>query len=211
MGKGNSSTRSETGRTSSWRAGGRCGQLDEEGNPIAILETNNDITERKRAEDALRQHADLLEQTHDAIIAWNFPGTIVYAGIEVRNTSTASPRKKRSAVSPMTFSGRSTRCPPRPSKHCSRASISGSGEMTHTTRDGRKVIVDSRHVLVEVAKGHRVVLETNRDITDRKRAEYLTGQVFESSPDAVSIVGRDYRYQQGKPGLRALLGNSGPR
>src|SRR4029453_11114912 len=53
-------------------------QVDEEGSPIAILETNNDITERKRAEEALRQNADLLEQTHDAIIVWNFPGTIVY-------------------------------------------------------------------------------------------------------------------------------------
>src|SRR5262249_4266554 len=53
-------------------------QLDEKGNPIAILETNNDVTGRKRAEEALRQHADLLEQTHDAIIVWNFPGSIVY-------------------------------------------------------------------------------------------------------------------------------------
>src|SRR4029077_6851678 len=71
-----------------------------------------------------------------------------------------------------------------------------SGEMTHTTRDGRKGIVDRRPVLGEVAEGRRVVLESNRDITDRKRADYLTGQVFQSSPDAVSIVGRDYRYQR---------------
>ena len=34
------------------------------------------------------------------------------------------------------------------------------------------------------------------DITERKRAEYLTGQVFESSPDGMSIVGRDYRLQR---------------
>ena len=33
----------------------------------------------------------------------------------------------------------------------------------------------------------------------RKRAEYLTGQVFESSPDGVCIVGRDYRYQRVNP------------
>ncbi len=30
-------------------------QRDEEGNPLAILETNNDVTERKRAEEALRE------------------------------------------------------------------------------------------------------------------------------------------------------------
>jgi PAS domain S-box-containing protein len=43
------------------------------------------------------------------------------------------------------------------------------------------------------------VLVTLTDITERKRAEYLTGQVFETSPDIVSIVGRDYRYQRVNP------------
>ena len=37
------------------------------------------------------------------------------------------------------------------------------------------------------------------DLTERKRAEYLAGQVFESSPDGISIVGRDYRYQRVNP------------
>jgi PAS domain S-box-containing protein len=43
------------------------------------------------------------------------------------------------------------------------------------------------------------VLVTVMDITERKRAEYLTGQVFESLPDRVSIVGRDYRYRRVNP------------
>jgi PAS domain S-box-containing protein len=43
------------------------------------------------------------------------------------------------------------------------------------------------------------VLVTLMDITERKRAEYLTGQVFESLPDRVSIVGRDYRYRRVNP------------
>src|SRR5262249_21657024 len=33
----------------------------------------------------------------------------------------------------------------------------------------------------------------------RKRAEYLTGQVFESSPDPVAIIGRDYRFRRVNP------------
>jgi PAS domain S-box-containing protein len=37
------------------------------------------------------------------------------------------------------------------------------------------------------------------DITERKRADYLTSQVFESSPDGVMIIGRDYRYQRVNP------------
>jgi PAS domain S-box-containing protein len=43
------------------------------------------------------------------------------------------------------------------------------------------------------------VLATVIDITERKRAEYLIAQVFESSPDRVAIVGRDYRYQRVNP------------
>src|SRR5882724_5553393 len=41
-------------------------------------ELRKEILERKRAEEALRQQANLLEQAHDAIIVWDFPGTIIY-------------------------------------------------------------------------------------------------------------------------------------
>jgi PAS domain S-box-containing protein len=43
------------------------------------------------------------------------------------------------------------------------------------------------------------VLVTLMDITARKRAENVTVQVFESLPDRVSIVGRDYRYRRVNP------------
>jgi PAS domain S-box-containing protein len=39
------------------------------------------------------------------------------------------------------------------------------------------------------------------DLSERKRAEYLARQVFESSPDRISIVGRDYRFQRVNPTL----------
>jgi PAS domain S-box-containing protein len=53
------------------------------------------------------------------------------------------------------------------------------------------------------------VLVTLTDITERKRAEYLTGHVFESSPDGMSIVGRELPVSTGQPGLRAVLGDAG--
>jgi PAS domain S-box-containing protein len=43
------------------------------------------------------------------------------------------------------------------------------------------------------------VLVTVIDITARKQAEYLTREVFEGSPDAVAVIGRDYRYQRVNP------------
>jgi PAS domain S-box-containing protein len=38
-----------------------------------------------------------------------------------------------------------------------------------------------------------------REIIEHNQAEYLTGQVFESSPDAVLIIGTDYRYKRINP------------
>jgi PAS domain S-box-containing protein len=39
------------------------------------------------------------------------------------------------------------------------------------------------------------------DLSERKRAGYLARQVVESSPDRISIVGRDYRFQRVNPAL----------
>jgi PAS domain S-box-containing protein len=51
------------------------------------------------------------------------------------------------------------------------------------------------------AEGRQKVL-----LDERKRAEYLTGQVFESSPDGIAIVGSDYRYQRVNPSFERNWG-----
>jgi C4-dicarboxylate-specific signal transduction histidine kinase len=43
--------------------------------------------------------------------------------------------------------------------------------LTHTARDGRKIVVESRQLLVRESDGRQLVLETNSDITERKHAE----------------------------------------
>ena len=45
------------------------------------------------------------------------------------------------------------------------------GELTHTARDGRRLIVESRQTATHDADGHLLVLEADRDITERKQAE----------------------------------------
>src|SRR5262249_46363928 len=45
------------------------------------------------------------------------------------------------------------------------------GEVRHRTKAGGEVIVSTRHQLVRDADGTRRVLETNRDVTARRRAE----------------------------------------
>ena len=170
-------------------------RLDDRRTPVAILETNNDVTERKRAEETVRQAADLLAQAHDAIIVWNFPGNIVYwnrgaqqlygfSSDEAIGRLTHELLRTEHATTTAEFEAMLER------------DRSWTGEVTQTTRDGRKVVVDSRHVLVNSQAGGVLVFETNRDVSDRKLAEYLTEQAFESSPDAICIIGRDFGIQR---------------
>jgi PAS domain S-box-containing protein len=162
----------------------------------AALQAEN--IERKRAEDALRRQANLLEQVHEAILVCELPGTIIYWN---RGAEQLYGFSREEAIGRLSHDLLRTEhaIPMDLLKATIERHGTWTGELTQTTRDGRKVVVDSRCVLVHEADGRRLVLETNRDITERKRAEYLTGQVFESLPDGVAIIGRDYRYQQVNP------------
>jgi len=63
------------------------------------------------------------------------------------------------------------------------------GELRHRVRDGREVVVESHQQLITV-DGRRVVLETNRDITDRKRAAERAA--FMNQASAVLATSLDY-------------------
>jgi PAS domain S-box-containing protein len=79
-----------------------------------------------------------------------------------------------------------------------RLSQSMSWEARKLRKDGTILWVreTARGMLI---KQQPVLLIVCEDITDRKRAEYLAEQVFETIPDSVSIVGRDYRYRRVNP------------
>jgi PAS domain S-box-containing protein len=145
-------------------------QRDERQRPLAVLETNNDITERKQAEDALRRQANLLEQTHDAIIVWEFPRTIIFWN---RGAEQLYGFSKEEAIGRHSHELLQTVHPlPTPAFEADlERAGQWKGELTHTARDGRKILVESRHVMIREADGRRLVFETNHDITERKRAE----------------------------------------
>jgi PAS domain S-box-containing protein len=147
-------------------------QRDDQGRPIALLETNNDITERKHAEEAVVRQANLLEQTHDAIVVWEFPGRINYWN---RGAEELYGFSKAEAIGRLSHELLHTvhSIPVPLFEAALDRDGEWTGELTHTTRDGRQIIVESRHVLVRQAEGRRLVLETNRDITERKQAETL--------------------------------------
>ena len=145
-------------------------QRDQQGRPVAVLETNNDITSSREAAQKLQRQANLLEQAHDAIFVWEFPRTIVYWN---RGAEQLYGYSRDEAIGRVAHELLHTEHPMATSDFEAVLQREGewTGELTHTTRDGRKIVVESRHVLILETDGRRLVLETNRDITERKRAQ----------------------------------------
>jgi PAS domain S-box-containing protein len=135
-----------------------------------VVGTIADITERKHSEELLRRQADLLDQSHDAIFALQTGGRgIVYwsHGAERLYGYTAAEAEGR-----RTHELLQTRAPI-PIEDIDAQIVQGGswyGELTHTTRDGRDIVVESRIVRVSY-NGETFALETNRDITERKHQE----------------------------------------
>ncbi|MEK6303361.1 MAG: PAS domain S-box protein [Acidobacteriota bacterium] len=145
-------------------------QRDEQARAVAVLETNNDITQSKRAEEALQRQANLLEQTHDAIFAWEFSRSIIYWN---RGAEQLYGFSREEAIGRLSHELLHTEhsLPTPVFEAILEREGEWTGELKHTTRDGRKIIVESRHVLTRDTDDRWLVLETNRDVTERKLAE----------------------------------------
>mgnify|MGYP002400993851 CR=1 FL=1 len=116
--------------------------------------------------------AALLDQSHDAIFAWECPGGIViwnHSAELMYGYSSAEALGHRPTILLHT----EQLIPTSPSFVFSLEQTgSWEGELEHTDRSGRKIIVDSRMRLVNIG-GKHCVLESNRDITGRKQNEML--------------------------------------
>jgi PAS domain S-box-containing protein len=162
-----------------------------DGNIVGASKLARDITERKRERELLRRQADLLDQSHDAIFTWKIGGGIVYwsKGAERLYNYTAEKAIGRSSHELLR-----TRSPVPIQEIEWQIAHEGSwyGELTHTTRDGRTVVVESRLVCVQYS-GETYTLETNRDITERKAHEehvhLLTREAEHRAKNLLSNVG----------------------
>jgi PAS domain S-box-containing protein len=144
----------------------RVGEPDER--RVAIV--FNDISDIKQAEEALRRHADLLRLSFDAVIVWRLDGAIESwnAGAERLYGFTAG-----EALGRMAHELLSTVFPQPWAEIRAQIGETGiwEGDLRHRTREGREMIVSTRHQLIRDASGVERILEINRDITLRKQAE----------------------------------------
>jgi PAS domain S-box-containing protein len=169
---------------------------DEAGRIRRIFGIVEDLTERKLVEAALIERVELLDLTHDTIFVrgmddaisfWNRGAEQLYGWSKEEALGQISHQLLRTIFS----------TPLEGIKSELLGTGRWEGELVHTKRDGTQVTVSSRWSLRQDERGQPIgILETNNDITERKRAEYLTGYVFESSPDSMAIIGRDYRFQR---------------
>jgi len=128
-----------------------------------------DINAHKRAEELLLRQAELLDQSHDAIFTWKIGGGITYWS---RGAEALYGYTREEAIGRVSHDLLRTRAEIPMQQVEAEVADQGSwyGELTHTTRDGHEIVVESRHVRVSY-ENELYALETNRDITGRKRAE----------------------------------------
>ena len=125
-----------------------------------------EIQERSQAELALRRQAALLNMTSDAIIIWELGGRIRYwnrGAAQLYGFSVAE------ATGHISYELLATDFPQGVQGFLATLTQHGEwgGEITQTTKLGRKVIVESHQQLVEQPDGTLLVLETNHDLTER--------------------------------------------
>jgi len=168
--------------------------LNDKGKPYQYVAIRNDITERKRAEEQLREQATLLENARDAIIVKDLEGIILFwnnsaeriygwtksevtgsrIGDIIHKDSTAQYHQAKKTV---TDEGE------------------WQGELRQLTKDGKEIVVESRWTLVRDDRGEaKSVLVINTDVTDKRKieAQFLRAQRMESIGTLASGIAHDF-------------------
>ena len=176
--------------------------LDEHGNPYQYAAVRHDITERKRAEEDLAEsesrlleQKDLLEQTHDALFTWKLEDGVInwnknaerlygYTAAEVSGKEIYDLLK---AVYPVSFDDYFAKL---------KKENRWEGELRQTTKDGKKIFVESRQVIFQTREDKFIVLETSRDITERKLSDERILQqasLLDKAQDAILVCDLNHR------------------
>jgi PAS domain S-box-containing protein len=145
---------------------------DAHGEITGVVLIFRDVSERRKSERMLRRQASLLEQTHDAIFVWEFSrARIVYWNLAAEQLygipkEVAIGRASHELLRSVFPQGSAAAFAAALERHGQ-----WTGELVHTTQGGQPITVESHLRLMDEMHGKRLVLQTCRDVSDRKRAE----------------------------------------
>ena len=187
---------------------------DNQGNIVGVIATTRDISDRKQAEQKLRQTLEMLDLASDAIIIRDMDDRILYwnQGAEKLYGWT-----KAEVVGQYIHTFLETVFPTPLETVLVEFFQHGSweGELHHTTRDRRHIIVASRWTLQRDGEGKPCAqLEINNDISDRKQAEDAIKQSEERYRSLIAATSQivwtadDRGRSADLPSLRAYTGQT---
>lgn len=145
-----------------------------------------DVSARKKVAETLSRQTDLIELSFEPIFVWHPEKGIVEWN---RGAEQLYGFTRAEALGQLSYKLLRTIHPIDPADLMALLNTvrSWTGELQHRAKDGRLVFVESRHQAIET-DGDILILETNHDITERKRAEAETARmaaVASASQDAL--------------------------
>ncbi|QAA33684.1 PAS domain-containing protein [Clostridium manihotivorum] len=147
--------------------------------------------------DILRWQAALLNLSKESIFAWELDGGILYWN---KGAEENYGYKKEEALGRVSHQLLKTTHKEGFSIIKSKILHQGiwNGEIEHIKKDGTKIVVESSHQLIVDENGRKIILEINRDITERRKVEEdLINQrnqleeIIQSIDDAIFIYNTD--------------------
>ena len=185
-----------------------------DGSIEAVVYTARDITERKQAEELLREseknYRNLFEWAHDSIFITDSSTQILLDVNEHAARRLGYTRKQILALPPEAYS------PPMEPRH--RESVLRQlwqtghvvFEHVHNCKNGRQMPIEVSSRVIEYG-GQLAIQSFVRDITVRKQAEEklaLYREIVTQAKDAIAILDLQGRYLEQNPAHRSLLGYS---
>lgn len=166
-----------------------------------------DISARKKVAESLSRQTDLIELSFEPIFVWHPEKGIVDWN---RGAEQLYGFTREEALGQISYKLLRTTHPIDPADlmQLLKTVRSWTGEVQHLTKDGRQVFVESRQQAIE-PDGELLILETNHDITERKRAEAETARmaaVAAASHDALFGATLEGYIEAWNPAAERLFG-----
>lgn len=189
--------------------------LNEENKPYQYVAIRHDITKQKLHEKKLRdneillrEQKELLEQTYEAIYSWRLNDGIIYWN---QSAEELYGYTRREVLGKEVYEILRTEYENSFEKYFEELKRDGhwEGEITQTTKDGRKIIVESRQAISDSKDEVLVVLETSRDITEQKISNERIRQqasLLKKTRDAILVCDLNHKLIYWNRGAEKLYG-----